>query len=81
MKPFGYPVHVSGDEPSGKPDAGDLHVRFDEGEGIIPPYSTDEKAVFSEAGGESRCGVSIKRKKREGGSDGFRRVQGGNVQH
>ena len=25
---------------TGKPDAGNLHVRFDEGEGLFPPYST-----------------------------------------
>jgi hypothetical protein len=24
----------------GKPDAGNPHVRFDEGEGVSPPYST-----------------------------------------
>ena len=46
MKPFGYPVHVSGDEPSGKPDAGNLHVRFDEGEGSSLPTLPMKRSVL-----------------------------------
>jgi hypothetical protein len=37
---FGYTRACLGREPPGKPDAGNPHVRFDEGEGYGPPYST-----------------------------------------